>query len=59
MWLIFLRLLKGYKIQVESGLDMKKGYSFVELSPQEGFGFSFTSEKGREFYRTIYNISKA
>ena len=26
-------ITKGYKIQVESGLDMKKGYSFYELHP--------------------------
>ena len=26
-------ITKGYKIQVESGLDMKKGYSFFDLRP--------------------------
>ncbi len=24
-------ITKGYKVQIESGLDMKKGYSFVDL----------------------------
>ena len=34
-------LTKGYKIQVESGLDMKKGYSLVDLSPSKGWSISF------------------
>jgi len=26
---------KGYKIQIESGLDMKKGYEFIDLGSKE------------------------
>jgi hypothetical protein len=36
---------KGYKIQLESGLDMKKGYSMVKV------GGSYTEERKATFYR--------
>jgi hypothetical protein len=32
-------LTKGYKIQVESGLDMKKGYTLKKLNDNEGFNY--------------------
>ena len=39
-------LTKGYKIQVDNGLDMKKGYSFVNMGPKSGFSLSFTESFG-------------
>jgi hypothetical protein len=35
-------ITKGYKVQIESGLDMKKGYSFVDLGK---WSLSHSSEK--------------
>ena len=35
-------LIKGYKIQVESGLDMKIGYHFENMGEHELGGFHFT-----------------
>lgn len=46
-------LSKGYKIQIESGLDMKKGYSFIDLSPENGFGLSFKDSQKGTITRTI------
>ena len=36
-------LTKGYKIQVESGLDMKKGYSLIDMGTYQ---LSFKGENG-------------
>ena len=36
----FNYVTKGYKIQKESGLDMKKGYSFKALHQNLGFGYT-------------------
>jgi len=35
-------LIKGYKIQVESGLDMKKGYYFEDVGVHEIGDYHFT-----------------
>jgi hypothetical protein len=35
-------LIKGYKIQVESGLDMKKGYYFNEIGEHQIGAYHFT-----------------
>jgi hypothetical protein len=34
-------LTKGYKVQVESGLDMKKGYSFQDMGQVKHGSYSF------------------
>ena len=31
-------ITKGYKVQIESGLDMKKGYEFRDIDTQESGG---------------------
>lgn len=36
-------ITKGYKIQIESGLDMKKGYSFKDITP----GYSLFWDNGK------------
>ncbi len=41
---------KGYKIQSESGLDMKKGYRFKDLDPHY---VELTNEKGQSYQRKI------
>lgn len=33
---------KGYKVQIESGLDMKKGYAFEELFEETNGDYNFT-----------------
>ncbi len=35
-------LIKGYKIQIESGLDMKKGYYLTDVGTQQIDSYSFT-----------------
>lgn len=42
-------LTKGYKIQVESGLDMKKGYSLIDMGTYQ---LSFKGENGN-YVRTV------
>ncbi len=38
-------LTKGYRIQTESGLDMKKGYSFQDIGDHEVNSYHFTLKK--------------
>jgi hypothetical protein len=38
-------MTKGYKIQVESGLDMKKGYSFEDMGEHKIGNYVFTVKK--------------
>ena len=46
-------LTKGYKIQIENGLDMKKGYSLVDISPEDGFGVRFESPQKGTIIRSV------
>jgi len=34
-------LTKGYKVQIESGLDMKKGYTFIDIGQVKQGSYSF------------------
>ena len=44
-------ITKGYKIQLESGLDMKKGYSLTEL---ESWGLTHNSEKRNCTFKGLF-----
>ena len=46
-------LTKGYKIQIENGLDMKQGYSLVDISPEDGFGMSFKDPQKGTIIRSV------
>jgi hypothetical protein len=50
-------LTKGYKIQLESGLDMKKGYKLVDLHENTGKRYgSITIIKSKGLYRQNENM---
>ena len=36
-------VVKGYQIQLESGLDMKKGYEFIQMATYDGTRHSFAT----------------
>jgi hypothetical protein len=49
-------ITKGYKVQIESGLDMKKGYSFTDLGD---WGLTHGTEKRRCEFKALMRSGQA
>jgi len=48
-------ITKGYKVQIESGLDMKKGYSLKDLGD---WGLTFGAEKRNVEFKGLYRTNE-
>lgn len=47
----FNYITKGYKIQLESGLDMKKGYEFKDI---DGWGVNYNSFQRKASFKQLF-----
>lgn len=49
-------ITKGYKVQIESGLDMKKGYTLTNLGD---WGLTFGTEKRNVEFKGLYRANES